>query len=93
MGHPGSWQVAVPPLLLSSPFSWPQTLYTNALHALEQLMEGLMQRHLDPKGLQEMVHVSCLEESQELVVAQNAGPRARLSVGQTLSGKQACIKN
>ena len=38
-----------------------------------------MQRHLDPKGLQEMVHVSCLEEGQEPVVAQNAGPRARLS--------------
>ncbi|XP_040087892.1 maestro heat-like repeat-containing protein family member 2A [Oryx dammah] len=34
-----------------------KTLYTNALHALEQLMEGLMQRHLDPKGLQEMVHL------------------------------------
>ncbi|KAI4549823.1 hypothetical protein MG293_002153 [Ovis ammon polii] len=33
------------------------TLYTNALRALEQLMEGLMQRHLDPKGLQEMVHL------------------------------------
>ena len=81
MGHPESWQVPVPPLLPSSPFSWPQTLYTNALHALEQLMEGLMQRHLDPKGLQEMVHVSCLEEGQELAVAQNAGPRARLSVG------------
>lgn len=81
MGHPESWQVALPRLLPSSPFSWPQTLYTNALHALEQLMEGLMQRHLDPKGLQEMVHVSYLEEGQEPVVAQNAGPRARLSVG------------
>ncbi|ELK14350.1 Protein LOC339766 [Pteropus alecto] len=34
-----------------------KTLYTNALHALEQLMEGLMQRQLDPKGLQEMVHL------------------------------------
>ncbi|XP_069440938.1 maestro heat-like repeat-containing protein family member 2A [Ovis canadensis] len=34
-----------------------KTLYTNALRALEQLMEGLMQRHLDPKGLQEMVHL------------------------------------
>ncbi|KAB0388173.1 hypothetical protein FD755_003129 [Muntiacus reevesi] len=34
-----------------------KTLYTNALCALEQLMEGLMQRHLDPKGLQEMVHL------------------------------------
>ena len=44
-------------------------------------MEGLMQRHLDPKGLQEMVHVSCLEEGQELVALQNAGPRATLSVG------------
>ncbi|ELR56904.1 HEAT repeat-containing protein 7B1, partial [Bos mutus] len=52
-----SIKVALPRLLPSSPFSWPQTLYTNALHALEQLMEGLMQRHLDPKGLQEMVHL------------------------------------
>ncbi|KAM7245729.1 hypothetical protein CapIbe_002027 [Capra ibex] len=34
-----------------------KTLYTNTLRALEQLMEGLMQRHLDPKGLQEMVHL------------------------------------
>ncbi|XP_044922736.1 maestro heat-like repeat-containing protein family member 2A [Mustela putorius furo] len=34
-----------------------QTLYANAKHALEQLMEGLMQRQLDPKGLQEMVHL------------------------------------
>ncbi|XP_055280209.1 maestro heat-like repeat-containing protein family member 2A [Moschus berezovskii] len=34
-----------------------KTLYTDALRALEQLMEGLMQRHLDPKGLQEMVHL------------------------------------
>uniref|UniRef100_A0A8D1FVC6 Maestro heat like repeat family member 2A n=1 Tax=Sus scrofa TaxID=9823 RepID=A0A8D1FVC6_PIG len=34
-----------------------KTLYVNALHALEQLMEGLMQRQLDPKGLQEMVHL------------------------------------
>ncbi|CAK7321248.1 Maestro heat-like repeat-containing protein family member 2A [Vulpes lagopus] len=34
-----------------------QTLYANAMHALEQLMEGLMQRQLDPKGLQEMVHL------------------------------------
>ncbi|XP_057602467.1 maestro heat-like repeat-containing protein family member 2A [Hippopotamus amphibius kiboko] len=34
-----------------------KTLYVNALRALEQLMEGLMQRQLDPKGLQEMVHL------------------------------------
>ncbi|XP_045650023.1 maestro heat-like repeat-containing protein family member 2A isoform X2 [Ursus americanus] len=34
-----------------------QTLYANAKHALEQLMESLMQRQLDPKGLQEMVHL------------------------------------
>ncbi|XP_042806520.1 maestro heat-like repeat-containing protein family member 2A isoform X2 [Panthera leo] len=34
-----------------------QTLYANALQALEHLMEGLMQRQLDPKGLQEMVHL------------------------------------
>ncbi|XP_019483814.1 PREDICTED: maestro heat-like repeat-containing protein family member 2A [Hipposideros armiger] len=34
-----------------------KTLYTNALHSLEQLMESLMQRQLDPKGLQEMVHL------------------------------------
>ncbi|XP_053071963.1 maestro heat-like repeat-containing protein family member 2A isoform X3 [Acinonyx jubatus] len=32
-----------------------QTLYANALQALEHLMEGLMQRQLDPKGLQEML--------------------------------------
>ncbi|XP_075386252.1 maestro heat-like repeat-containing protein family member 2A [Tenrec ecaudatus] len=32
-------------------------LYTNAMSALERLMEGLMQRQLDPKGLQEMVHL------------------------------------
>uniref|UniRef100_G3UEQ0 Maestro heat like repeat family member 2A n=1 Tax=Loxodonta africana TaxID=9785 RepID=G3UEQ0_LOXAF len=32
-------------------------LYTNAMSALVQLMEGLMQRQLDPKGLQEMVHL------------------------------------
>ncbi|MBV94329.1 Maestro heat-like repeat-containing protein family member 2A, partial [Eschrichtius robustus] len=42
---------------LSSPLSRPQTLYVNALCALEQLMEGLVQRQLDPKGLQEMVHI------------------------------------
>uniref|UniRef100_A0A8C0CBE5 Maestro heat like repeat family member 2A n=1 Tax=Balaenoptera musculus TaxID=9771 RepID=A0A8C0CBE5_BALMU len=30
-----------------------KTLYVNALRALEQLMEGLVQRQLDPKGLQE----------------------------------------
>uniref|UniRef100_A0A8C2W633 Maestro heat like repeat family member 2A n=1 Tax=Chinchilla lanigera TaxID=34839 RepID=A0A8C2W633_CHILA len=34
-----------------------KTLYVNALHSLEQLMEGLLQRQLDPKGLQEMVHL------------------------------------
>ncbi|XP_031308306.2 maestro heat-like repeat-containing protein family member 2A [Camelus dromedarius] len=34
-----------------------KTLYVNTLCALEQLMEGLMQRQLDPKGLQEMVHL------------------------------------
>ncbi|KAM9085449.1 LOW QUALITY PROTEIN: maestro heat-like repeat-containing protein family member 2A [Megaptera novaeangliae] len=34
-----------------------KTLYVNALRALEQLMEGLVQRQLDPKGLQEMVHL------------------------------------
>ncbi|KAJ8781617.1 hypothetical protein J1605_010875 [Eschrichtius robustus] len=34
-----------------------KTLYVNALCALEQLMEGLVQRQLDPKGLQEMVHL------------------------------------
>lgn len=54
-----------PRLPPSSPLSWPQTLYVNALRALEQLMEGLVQRQLDPKGLQEMVHVSCLAEGQE----------------------------
>ncbi|KAM9248418.1 maestro heat-like repeat-containing protein family member 2A [Dugong dugon] len=32
-------------------------LYTNSMIALVQLMEGLMQRQLDPKGLQEMVHL------------------------------------
>ncbi|XP_008570486.1 PREDICTED: maestro heat-like repeat-containing protein family member 2A [Galeopterus variegatus] len=34
-----------------------KTLYVNALSALEQLQEGLMQRQLDPRGLQEMVHL------------------------------------
>ncbi|XP_061062043.1 maestro heat-like repeat-containing protein family member 2A isoform X2 [Eubalaena glacialis] len=34
-----------------------KTLYVNALRALEQLMEGLVQRQLDPKGLQEMMHL------------------------------------
>ncbi|XP_004674818.1 PREDICTED: maestro heat-like repeat-containing protein family member 2A [Condylura cristata] len=34
-----------------------KTLYANALHALEQLMGGLMQRQLDPRGLQDMVHL------------------------------------
>uniref|UniRef100_A0A2R9CP78 Maestro heat like repeat family member 2A n=2 Tax=Pan TaxID=9596 RepID=A0A2R9CP78_PANPA len=32
-----------------------KTLYANALSSLEQLMESLLQRQLDPKGLQEMV--------------------------------------
>lgn len=61
---PGVW-LCEPPLPPSSPLSWPQTLYVNALCALEQLMEGLVQRQLDPKGLQEMVHVSCLAEGEE----------------------------
>ncbi|GAB5576106.1 maestro heat-like repeat-containing protein family member 2A isoform X5 [Prionailurus iriomotensis] len=43
-----------------------QTLYANALQALEHLMEGLMQRQLDPKGLQEMVHVSKKEVLRSL---------------------------
>uniref|UniRef100_A0A2K5QWQ7 Maestro heat like repeat family member 2A n=1 Tax=Cebus imitator TaxID=2715852 RepID=A0A2K5QWQ7_CEBIM len=34
-----------------------KTLYANALSALEQLMESLLQRQLDPKGLQEMVQL------------------------------------
>ncbi|XP_037705547.1 maestro heat-like repeat-containing protein family member 2A isoform X2 [Choloepus didactylus] len=34
-----------------------KVLYANALNTLAQLMEGLMQRQLDPKGLQEMVHL------------------------------------
>ncbi|KAM6152765.1 LOW QUALITY PROTEIN: maestro heat-like repeat-containing protein family member 2A [Erethizon dorsatum] len=34
-----------------------KTLYTKALHYLEWLMESLLQRQLDPKGLQEMVHL------------------------------------
>ncbi|XP_041506856.1 maestro heat-like repeat-containing protein family member 2A [Microtus oregoni] len=34
-----------------------KTLYANALHSLKQLMEGLLQRQLDPKGLQETVHL------------------------------------
>ncbi|XP_013012759.2 maestro heat-like repeat-containing protein family member 2A [Cavia porcellus] len=34
-----------------------KTLYTNTLRSLEGLMEGLLQRQLDPKGLQEMVHL------------------------------------
>lgn len=57
------------PLLPGALLSWPQTLYANALQALEHLMEGLMQRQLDPKGLQEMVHVSSLGEGQEPGVA------------------------
>ncbi|MEJ1272161.1 maestro heat-like repeat family member 2A [Cricetulus griseus] len=35
-----------------------KTLYANALNSLKQLMEGLLQRQLDPKGLQETVHVA-----------------------------------
>uniref|UniRef100_A0A8C6W7M8 Maestro heat-like repeat family member 2A n=1 Tax=Nannospalax galili TaxID=1026970 RepID=A0A8C6W7M8_NANGA len=42
-----------------------KTLYANALSSLKQLMEGLMQRQLDPKGLQETVHVSYLAEEWE----------------------------
>lgn len=53
-----------------------QTLYTNALRALEQLMEGLMQRQLDPKGLQEMVHVSCLAGGPEPGMATPPGKLA-----------------
>ncbi|XP_059560853.1 maestro heat-like repeat-containing protein family member 2A [Myotis daubentonii] len=34
-----------------------KTLYTNALCVLQQLMEGFLQRQMDPKGLQEMVHL------------------------------------
>ncbi|KAG3275581.1 maestro heat like repeat family member 2A [Ictidomys tridecemlineatus] len=34
-----------------------RTLYANTLRSLEQLMESLMQRQLDPRGLQEMVHL------------------------------------
>ncbi|XP_037380153.1 maestro heat-like repeat-containing protein family member 2A [Talpa occidentalis] len=34
-----------------------KTLHVNALRALEQLMGGFMQRQLDPKGLQDMVHL------------------------------------
>ncbi|XP_058433553.1 maestro heat-like repeat-containing protein family member 2A [Marmota monax] len=34
-----------------------KTLYANTLRSLEQLMESLMQRQLDPRGLQEMVHL------------------------------------
>ncbi|XP_075807834.1 maestro heat-like repeat-containing protein family member 2A [Microtus pennsylvanicus] len=34
-----------------------KTLYANALSSLKQLMEGLLQRQLDPKGLQETVHL------------------------------------
>ncbi|XP_021482933.1 maestro heat-like repeat-containing protein family member 2A [Meriones unguiculatus] len=34
-----------------------KSLYANALSSLKQLMEGLMQRQLDPKGLQETVHL------------------------------------
>ena len=39
-----------------------QTLYANAMSSLKQLMEGLLQRQLDPKGLQDTVHVSYLAE-------------------------------
>ncbi|PNI70227.1 MROH2A isoform 2 [Pan troglodytes] len=38
-----------------------KTLYANALSSLEQLMESLLQRQLDPKGLQEMVQGTCQE--------------------------------
>lgn len=41
-------------------------------------MEGIMQRHLDPKGLQEMVHLSCPAEGQELGMVI---PHRKLSVG------------
>lgn len=75
----GGW---APPLVPSSPLSWPQTLYVNALHALEQLMEGLMQRQLDPKGLQEMVHVSCLDGQEGWSHFPEGQPK-----GQTLAGK------
>ncbi|KFO32438.1 HEAT repeat-containing protein 7B1 [Fukomys damarensis] len=34
-----------------------KSLYANALRSLERLMESLLQRQLDPKGLQEMVHL------------------------------------
>uniref|UniRef100_A0A8C5KPY9 Maestro heat-like repeat family member 2A n=1 Tax=Jaculus jaculus TaxID=51337 RepID=A0A8C5KPY9_JACJA len=34
-----------------------KTLYANALSSLKQLMERLLQRQMDPKGLQEMVHL------------------------------------
>ncbi|XP_052605263.1 maestro heat-like repeat-containing protein family member 2A [Peromyscus californicus insignis] len=34
-----------------------KTLFANALSSLKQLMEGLMQRQLDPRGLQENVHL------------------------------------
>ncbi|XP_052048275.1 maestro heat-like repeat-containing protein family member 2A [Apodemus sylvaticus] len=34
-----------------------KTLYANALSSLKQLMEGLLQRQLDPKGLQDTVHL------------------------------------
>ncbi|XP_051009621.1 maestro heat-like repeat-containing protein family member 2A [Acomys russatus] len=34
-----------------------KTLYGNALSSLKQLMESLLQRQLDPKGLQETVHL------------------------------------
>lgn len=43
---------------LHNALSLSQTLYANALNSIKQLMEGLLQRHLDPKGLQETVHVS-----------------------------------
>ncbi|XP_021054648.1 maestro heat-like repeat-containing protein family member 2A [Mus pahari] len=34
-----------------------KTLYANAMRSLKQLMEGLLQRQLDPKGLQDTVHL------------------------------------
>lgn len=57
----------------------------NALRALEQLMEGLVQRQLDPKGLQEVVHVSCLvgAQSQGWLFLPESWPE-----GQTLCGKR-----
>lgn len=44
-------------------------------------MEGLLQRQMDPKGLQEMVHVSCLSEARDGYLSQQAGLRPILCVG------------